>query len=206
MAGIARAPWADANVALRVVRRSLPATARTAPGARHPSLPYLAYVPGRLRPLALLRGRRNCAATASFVFDADGNLWSGQNWMPGSQSGVSQQHRRRHDQTRPQRDRALAGNHRFHGHGLGRRRLGHWRVARQSLGRRPQRDDSGDGFQRQSHRHRKATSPMAGQLGGLMGVGVAANGDVWIADGTKNDLLYFPGGRVKDGRIVRCWV
>jgi streptogramin lyase len=33
-------------------------------------------------------------------------------------------------------------------------------------------------------------------------VGVAANGDVWIADGTKNDLLYFPGGRVKDGRIV----
>ena len=22
------------------------------------------------------------------MFDADGNLWSGQNWMPGSQSGV----------------------------------------------------------------------------------------------------------------------
>ena len=44
--------------------------------------------------------------------------------------------------------------------------------------------------------------PMAGKLGGLMGIGVAANGDVWIADGTKNDLLYFPGGRVKDGRIV----
>ena len=37
-----------------------------------------------------------------------------------------------------------------------------------------------------------------------MGVGVAANGDVWIADGTKNQLLYFPGGRVKDGRIVTC--
>jgi hypothetical protein len=32
---------------------------------------------------------------------------------------------------------------------------------------------------------------------------VAANGYVWIADGTKNDLLYFPGGRVKDGRIVK---
>jgi hypothetical protein len=35
-----------------------------------------------------------------------------------------------------------------------------------------------------------------------MGVSVAANGDVWIADGTKNQLLYFPGGRLKDGRIV----
>ena len=39
--------------------------------------------------------------------------------------------------------------------------------------------------------------PMAGKLGGVMGVGVAANGDVWIADGTKNHMLFFPGGRVK---------
>jgi hypothetical protein len=23
------------------------------------------------------------------MFDADGNLWSGQNWLPGSQSGVN---------------------------------------------------------------------------------------------------------------------
>ena len=38
---------------------------------------------------------------------------------------------------------------------------------------------------------------------GLMGIGVAANGDVWIADGTKDQLLYFPGGRVKDGRMVK---
>ena len=45
--------------------------------------------------------------------------------------------------------------------------------------------------------------PLAGELGGLMGIGVAANGDVWIADGTNNQLLYFPGGRVKDGRIVK---
>ena len=28
------------------------------------------------------------------------------------------------------------------------------------------------------------------------------NGDVWMADGTRNRLLYFPGGRVADGRIV----
>ena len=38
---------------------------------------------------------------------------------------------------------------------------------------------------------------------GLMGIGVAANGDVWIADGSDNQLLYFPGGRIKDGRIVK---
>jgi hypothetical protein len=45
--------------------------------------------------------------------------------------------------------------------------------------------------------------PFADKVGGLQGVGVAANGDVWIADATKNQLLYFPGGRVKDGRLVQ---
>jgi hypothetical protein len=45
--------------------------------------------------------------------------------------------------------------------------------------------------------------PFAGKTGGLMGVTVAPNGDVWIADGTKNQLLLFPGGRLTDGRIVQ---
>jgi streptogramin lyase len=39
-------------------------------------------------------------------------------------------------------------------------------------------------------------------MGQLMGVGIAANGDVWIADGSKNQLYHFPGGRVMDGKIV----
>ena len=37
-----------------------------------------------------------------------------------------------------------------------------------------------------------------------MGIGVSASGDVWIADGSDDQLLYFPGGRVKDGRIVKA--
>ena len=45
--------------------------------------------------------------------------------------------------------------------------------------------------------------PTAGKVGELMGIGVAANGDVWIADGSKNQLLHFPGGQVKDGRLVQ---
>ena len=36
-----------------------------------------------------------------------------------------------------------------------------------------------------------------------MGIGVAANGDVWIADGEGDQLLFFPGGRVKEGKIVK---
>ena len=52
-------------------------------------------------------------------------------------------------------------------------------------------------------RRQRKRFPVQGKLLGLMGIGVAANGDVWIADGSNNQLLYFPGGRVKDGRIVK---
>jgi hypothetical protein len=34
---------------------------------------------------------------------------------------------------------------------------------------------------------------------GLMGICVAPNGDVWIADGSNDQLLLFPGAPIKDG-------
>ena len=45
--------------------------------------------------------------------------------------------------------------------------------------------------------------PFKQKFNGLMGIGVAENGDVWIAEGSDNQLLFFPGGRIKDGRIVK---
>jgi streptogramin lyase len=36
-----------------------------------------------------------------------------------------------------------------------------------------------------------------------MGIAAAPNGDVWVADGSDNQLLVFPGGRIKDGKIVK---
>ena len=45
--------------------------------------------------------------------------------------------------------------------------------------------------------------PFKEKPGGLMGVGVALNGDVWIADESKNQLLYFPGGEIKKRRIIQ---
>src|SRR5271156_5431429 len=49
----------------------------------------------------------------------------------------------------------------------------------------------------------EADFPFKEKLLGLMGIGVSTSGDVWIADGSDNQLLYFPGGRIKDGRIVK---
>jgi hypothetical protein len=45
--------------------------------------------------------------------------------------------------------------------------------------------------------------PFKENLFGLMGIGVSAGGDVWVADGSGNQLLHFPGGRIRDGRIVK---
>ena len=45
--------------------------------------------------------------------------------------------------------------------------------------------------------------PFKEKLFALMGIGVSATGDVWIADGAGDQLLHFPGGRIKDGRIVK---
>src|SRR5262249_42242127 len=45
--------------------------------------------------------------------------------------------------------------------------------------------------------------PFKQKLSNLMGVGVSAKGDIWVADGSGDQLLHFPGGRLKDGRIVK---
>ena len=45
--------------------------------------------------------------------------------------------------------------------------------------------------------------PFKEKLLGLMGIGVAANGDVWICDGSGDQMLFFPGGRIKEGKIIK---
>ena len=60
---------------------------RMARGARRPSCPTCLFAPDDFA-LSLAFAGGGMYANGRFMFDADGNLWSGQNWMPGSQSGV----------------------------------------------------------------------------------------------------------------------
>src|SRR5262249_54708698 len=52
-----------------------------------PFVPYLAYPP-RDFTLALWFGGGGSYSNGNMIFDAEGNMWSGCNWMAGSQSGV----------------------------------------------------------------------------------------------------------------------
>lgn len=87
MAGIAREPWAAPKALYALFDEAYPLPA---PDARRsaPFVPYLVYVPDDFALSLCFSGGGNYAA-GRMMFDADGNLWSGQNWLPGSQSGVN---------------------------------------------------------------------------------------------------------------------
>src|SRR5271154_653930 len=200
MAGIARAPWANASALYALFNEAYPQPKNPLERRKAPFAPYLAYVPDDFALSLSFAGGGNYSA-GRLMFDAEGNLWSGQNWLPDSQSGVIHG--------------IGGGTIKFSSNGtalsppitgftgMGVDGIG-WGTAvavdkvwvagfNGAIG---VHDFQGRTIGKESD------IPFAGKTGGLMGVSVAANNDVWIADGTKNQLLYFPGGRLKDGRIV----
>jgi hypothetical protein len=199
MAGIARTPWANPKALYDLFNEAYPLPA---PDGRRsaPFAPYLVYAPPDFT-LSLWFGGGGSYSNGNMVFDAEGNMWCGQNWLAGSQSGV--------------RMSTGGGLVKFSSNGtalsppitgftgMGVDGIG-WGTAvaldkvwvASFNGAIGVHDFQGRAIGKESD------IPFAGKTGGLMGVSVAANNDVWIADGTKNQLLYFPGGRLKDGRIV----
>lgn len=200
MAGIARAPWVNADTLYALFDQAYP---QPKDGARRaaPFVPYLAYAPSDFA-LSLAFAGGGMFANGRFMFDAEGNLWSGQNWMPGSQSGVNTSIGGGVIKFSPNGTPLSPPLTGFRGMGIDGigwgTAVGLDKVWATSFnGSILTMDFDGRPIGKESD------FPMAGQMGQLMGVGIAANGDVWIADGSKNQLYYFPGGRVKDGKIVK---
>ena len=86
VADIARESWVAPKDIYGLFNEAYP---QPADGARRsaPFVPYLAYVPDDFA-LSLTFAGGGTYSAGRLMFDADGNLWSGQNWMAGSQSGV----------------------------------------------------------------------------------------------------------------------
>jgi hypothetical protein len=87
MAGIARAPWAAPKELYALFDEAYPLPA---PDGRRsaPFAPYLVWAPDDFA-LSLCFSGGGDYANGRFMFDPEGNLWCGMNWMPGSQSGVN---------------------------------------------------------------------------------------------------------------------
>ena len=200
MAGIARAPWAAPKDLYALFDEAYP---QPKDGSRRsaPFVPYLAYVPDDFC-LSLCFSGGGDFANGRFMFDAEGNLWCGMNWMPGSQSGVRKNIGGGVGKFSPNGmalSPAITG---FTGMGIDGVGWGTAvtkdRVWISSFnGKILVMDLDGKPVGKESD------FPFAEKLSGLMGIGVAANGDVWIADGVGDQLLFFPGGRINDGRIVK---
>ena len=126
VAGIAREPWGAPKELFALFDQAYP---RPKDGAERaaPFLPYLGLAPPDFA-LSLCFAGGGMFANGRFMFDKDGNLWSGQNWMPGSQSGVLPQHRRRSDQGDAQREPTVATHHWIQGYGSGWSGLGDCRY------------------------------------------------------------------------------
>ena len=200
MAGVARESWADPKDLFALFEEAYP---QPHDGSRRaaPFVPYLVLCAGRLRLVARLRRGRHVRQRPVHVrrgrepverAELDARLAVGR----------GQQHRRRRPQDGPERNAALASDHRLHWHGDRRRRLGHRRDKDRVWitsfnGKLLVMDFDGKPVATE------ADLPFKEEFLGLMGIGVAENGDVWIADGSDNQLLFFPGGSLKDGKIVK---
>jgi hypothetical protein len=86
MAGIAREPWADPKAIYGLFDEAYP---QPKDGSRRaaPFVPYLAWAPPDFA-LSLCFAGGGVYSAGRLMFDKDANLWSGQNWLAGSQSGV----------------------------------------------------------------------------------------------------------------------
>ena len=86
MAGIARESWAHPKDLFALFEEAYPQAKEGLPNAA-PFVPYLQYAPNDFALILRFSGG-GLYAPGRLMFDADGNLWSGVNWMPGSQSNA----------------------------------------------------------------------------------------------------------------------
>lgn len=200
MVSIAREPWADPKTLYALFDEAYP---QPKDGARRkaPFVPYLAYVPDDFA-LSLCFAGGGVYSAGRLMFDPEGTLWSGQNWMAGSQSGVNQSTGGGVAKLSPAGTALSPPITGFTGMGIDgvgwgtavtRDRV--WTTSFNGKIFVMDFDGRPSGME--------GDFPFKEKFLGLMGIGVSAGGDVWIADGSDNQLLHFPGGRVKDGRIVK---
>ena len=199
MVGIARTPWANPQALYNLFDKTYPQP-EDGTRRRAPFTPYLAYSPPDFAMILKFAGGGIYSAGKLSV-DATGNIWSGQNWMAGSQSGVVHNIGGNTIKMAPDGSALSPPITGYTGMGVDGIGWGTGLTLDQVWlgglnGKLGVLDLEGNPVAEESD------VPMAGQVGNLMGVGTAPNGDVWIADGTKDQLLHFPDGRLAEGTLV----
>ena len=166
-----------------------------------PYVPYLDYKPANFALMVRFAGG-GIYAPGKLHIDPNGNIWSGQNWMPGSQSSVVKGIGGGLVKQNPSGKAlspAIVGYNGVNVDGIG------WGTA--------VTEDAVwvSGFSGNIGVYDFDGNPVVGpegisfgkDNGGLQGIGTAINGDVWVADSTMDQMLHFPGGDPNNGSIVQ---
>jgi len=195
MTAIARAPWRNAGELYNLFTDSYPVD-EAAQVRTSASQPYLLFAPESFSLSIRLFGG-GALALGKMMFDDKANLWSGANWMPGSQSGVITGiggGMTRFAPSGKPLSPALTG---YNGQGLNG--VG-WGTGISEKYAWVSTFNNKIGVFDLSDGGSLGPATVDLPIGELQGIGTARNGDVWIADNTADHMIHFPGGDYTKGQ------
>ncbi|NVK63241.1 MAG: hypothetical protein HWE22_01590 [Flavobacteriales bacterium] len=213
--GIAKSPWLYPTELFEQFDKLYPLPADGFPAKPNskvpvsrrnaPFVPYLSFAPDDFA-MILAFGQGGICAPGKLSLDAEGNLWTGLNWMPGAQNGVYQGIGGglvKLDSTGKLISPPVTGYTGMNVDGAG------WGTAVTNNGTCWVTSFNGaigayrldDG----SPVYDEVPEELAEKLtdiGGIQGIGVAPNGDMWCVGTSSNAMLYFPNGDLTNGHKV----
>lgn len=166
-------------------------------------IPYLFHAPSAWT-LSLVYAGGGFYAVGGAAIDGEGNFWTNNNWMPGSQTTIYQQFGGGEGKFAPNGKPLSPMITGFTGGGID---SPGWGVAFSADDKVWVTNLIGRTISVLDRKTGKVLSPEGGynfdgKLGQMQGVLVAPNGDVWTVDNENSQIVHIPGGDISKGRIL----
>jgi streptogramin lyase len=199
---IARYPWHNADTLFGLLDDFYPVPE----GKRYRDvalIPYLFYAPSSWT-LSLVYAGGGFYAVGGAAIDVEGNFWTNNNWMPGSQTTIYRQFGGGSGKFAPNGTPLSPMITGFSGGGLD---SPGWGVAFSTDDKVWLTNLIGSTISVLDRRTGKPLSPETGynfdgKLGQMQGILVAPNGDVWTVDNGNSQIVHIPAGDPSKGRIL----
>jgi sugar lactone lactonase YvrE len=199
---IARFPWHNADGLFALLDEFYPVPE----GKRYRDvalIPYLYYAPSAWT-LSLVYSGGGFYGVGGAAIDSEGNFWSNNNWLVGSQTTIYQQFGGGNGKFAPDGTPLSPMITGYRGGGID---SPGWGIAFSADDKVWVTNLIGRTISVLDRKTGKPLSPengynFDGKLGQMQGVLVAPNGDVWTVDNENNRVVHLPGGDVSRGRIL----
>ncbi len=199
---IARHPWHNAEKLFGLLDTFYPVPE----GKRYRDvalLPYLFHAPSSWT-LSLVYAGGGFYGVGGAAIDVEGNFWTNNNWLVGSQTTIFQQFGGGNAKFAPNGKPLSPAITGFSGGGLD---SPGWGIALSSDDKVWVSNLIGSTISVLDRKTGKPLSPETGfnfdgKLGQMQGLLVAPNGDVWTVDNANSQIVHIPGGDPSKGRIL----